>query len=421
MLTDKQIKAAAPKDKPYRLADGQGLHLQVMPAPKKGENGREAKASKLWRYRYEFGGKEKMLALGKYPDVSLSQARAAREAARALLRQGRDPSAERMLQKASDAVAAVTTFEAVARDWFAVRSPTWVPKHAVICMNSLEGDVFPVIGRIPVRDITAPMVLALLRKIEARGAADVAKRVRQRMSAIFVHAIASGQGDTDPAAVVAPALVTPQKTRRPAVATIEEARQVLRDVEERSAKPLSLLAHRLVALTAVRVGEAGQAEWSEFEGLNGAEPRWRIPAARMKMRRDHLVMLAPQAVELLRLAHPLSGRSRFVFPNARRPSAGFANTLLADLLLRAGYEGRHVPHGWRATFSTILNERFPQDRGVIDLMLAHEGKGAIEAAYNRATHDMRKRELWAAWANMLLEGATPAEALLSRVAVQQAA
>jgi len=169
MLTDKQIRAAAGRDKAYRLADGQGLHLQVMPASAK-----DGRVSKLWRYRYEFAGTEKMLALGKYPGVSLAGAREARDVARALLKQGRDPSAERMLRKAGAAASAENTFEAVARDWFAVRSPTWVPRHATICMNSLEGDVFPVLGRIPIREITAPMVLNLLRKIEERGAADVA-------------------------------------------------------------------------------------------------------------------------------------------------------------------------------------------------------------------------------------------------------
>ena len=402
MLTDKQAKAAKGQDRAYRLPDGQGLHLQVTP------NG-----SKLWRYRYEFGGREKMLSFGAYPDVSLADARARRDTARQLLREGRDPSMERKRRRVEAVLAQQDTFEALAREWHAHMAPQWVAGHAQACIRNLEKDVFPVIGSLPVKEINARMVLSVLRDIEKRGSPALAHRTRGRISAAFVYAIASGRADTDPAAIIASALKPITSERHPAITDLDQLREMLRRVDVQGARAHTKICLRLLALTAVRRNEVVAAEWAEFEGLDGPEPTWRIPAARMKMRRDHVVPLAAQAVEALAALRPLTGRGKHLFPSDKHPREAMSGTTIGLVFKRAGYDEIHVPHGWRASFSSIMNETFPQDRAVIDLMLAHSPKDRVEAAYNRAQHMPRRRELAQAWADMLLEGAMSGHDLVS--------
>ena len=202
------------------------------------------------------------------------------------------------------------------------------------------------------------------------------------------------------------------KGRQPAVTELAEARAVLARAEAQPAHPLTRLALRLLALTAVRPGEIRGAAWAEFEGLDGAEPLWRVPAERMKARREHLVPLARQAVAALEAARPLSGRGPLVFPSARHAHRPMSENAIGYLLNRAGYHHRHVPHGWRATFATVMNERHRHDRQVIDLMLAHAPRDKTEGAYNRAAHLARRRELAQAWADLLLEGAPKAAELV---------
>jgi integrase len=399
MLTAAAARAAKPKERAYKLTDGGGLHLFVTPA-----------GSKLWRLRYEIRGKEKLLSLGPYPEVGLAQAREGRSAAKALLRAGRDPMVEKKAQRAATADAA-GSFEAIARDWHARQAPTWTERHSADVLGSLERDVFPRLGALPIRAITPPMVLGVLRSIEGRPAPETARRVRQRISAVFVYAIASGLGETDPAAVVKGAMAPLAKGRQPAITELAEAREVLARVEAMPAHPVTKLANRLLALTVVRPGEIRSARWGEFEGLDGPAPLWRVPAERMKMGREHLVPLACQAVEVLQAARRLTGRGPLVFPNARHAHRPMSENAIGYLLNRAGYHGRHVPHGWRATFSTVMNERHRADRRVIDLMLAHAPDDKTEAAYNRASHLERRRELAQLWADMLLEGAAGAAAL----------
>lgn len=216
MLTDTAIRKAKPEDKPYRLSDSGGLVLQISPS-----------GGKLWRYRYRFDNKEKMLALGQYPDVSLADARAARDKAKADLKVGRDPSAVKKLQKHTSISEAGDTFESIAREWFDLQKPMWVKRHAKKVLESFELHVFPILGALPIRSITPPEVLAILRKIEARPAIDTARRVRQRMSAVFVYAIASGRAENDPAAIVQGAMAPLKKGRQPAITDIEKAREIL--------------------------------------------------------------------------------------------------------------------------------------------------------------------------------------------------
>jgi integrase len=392
VLSDARVKAAKPKDRAYKLTDGGGLVLFIAPI-----------GSKLWQLRYTFQGKEKLLSLGPYPNVSLANAREQREAAKALLRSGKDPSLEKKLRRAAGAGHVAGSFEAIARDWHTRNTPTWTERHAKDVLDSLEADVFPVLGQLPVNEITPPMVLGVLRAIEARPALETARRVRQRISAVFVNAIALGIGTSGPAAIVKGAMAPMVKGRQLAITELVEARKVLAAAEAIAAHPTTKLANRLLALTVVRPGELRAARWGEFEELDGPEPLWGVPAERMKMKREHLVPLSGQAVAVLAAIRPLTGRNPFVFPSTRHAHHPMSENAIGYLLNRAGYYSRHVPHGWRATFSSIMNERHRADRHVIDLMLAHAPQDRTEAAYNRAVP--RRRERAQEWADTLLEGA----------------
>jgi integrase len=408
VLTDVQIRKAKPRDRDYRMPDGGGLHLFV-----------RTTGAKLWRMRYEVdGGKEKTLSFGAYPEISLADARERRDDARALLREGRDPAAEK--KRARSGPAEGETFAAVAREWFNLQRSTWTERHAQDVLTTFERDVFPALGSRPLRSIEAPEVLALLRAIEARPAIETARRTRQRISAVFVFAIASGRASADPAAAVQKALAPLVKGRQPAIKDLARAREMLAKVEAEAAHPVTKLAHRLLALTAMRPGPLATTPWAELRGLDRDAPLWIVPAARMKLRlhhkgdeaRDHLMPLAHQAVDVIEAVATLTARSPFVFPNARHAHKPMSENAIGYLLNRAGYHARHVPHGWRTTFSTVMNERHRADRAIIDMMLAHVSKDRVEGAYNRADYLDRRRELAQEWADLLLEGMPPAVALL---------
>ena len=403
MLTDTKARQAKPSAKPYKLNDSNGLHLFVTPA-----------GGKIWRCRYELQGKEKTLVIGRYPDISLADARLARDGARTTRRAGRDPAEVRREEAAAKAEANFHTFERVAREWHAQNVPNWRDRHADDVIRSLERDIFPTLGAVPIHTITPRMVLAALRPIEQRPAVETAHRVRQRMSAVFLHAIASGICETDPAAIVANALKSIIKARQPAVTDLDGVREILGKAEAIPAHPATRLALRLMALTAVRGGEIRGATLAEFEGLDGPEPIWRIPAGRMKSDREHVIPLAKQAVETIRAAQSLlSPRAPLLFPSVRHAHRPMSENAVGYLLNRAGYHGRHVPHGFRSAFSTVMNEKYRDDRALIDLMLSHAPKDRVEAAYNRAAHMERRRELAQIWADMLMEGMPSAASLLS--------
>jgi integrase len=409
-LTDAKVRNAKPKAVPYYLSDGRGLSLYVSTA-----------GSRLWRYRYRFGGKPKTMTFGEYPGLSLALARERHAIARQALRDGRDPAIDRRDDRDAKAKSAADTFERVAREWHSMTKSRWTDVHSGNVLDSLERDVFPSLGDKPLRDITPAMVIEALRAVEARSAFETARRIRQRMSMVFGYAVAGGRCDADPAAIVEQALAPlPPKGRQPAVKTLEEARQVLVATASIPASPITKLALRFLALTAVRPGTLASTPWSEFEALDEVKPVWRIPAARMKLKkafkddkaRDHVVPLPPSAVEILKTLRPLTGRTPFLFPNDRHVRKPMSENALSYLLKRAGYSGTHVPHGWRSTFSTVMNERRPRDRAIIDLMLAHVPKDVIEAAYNRAEYLERRREIAEDWAAILLKGLPPASELL---------
>lgn len=407
MLTDAQARKAPAKDRDYKLADANGLHLFVTRS-----------GSKSWRMKYRFAGKEKRLTFGLYPEVSLSEARDRRDAARRLIRDNIDPALEKQRGKLAVAAQAEQTFEKLARQWHENVKSCWSEVHAADVLRSLERDIFPEIGSVPIAQLDTQLVLAALRKIENRGSIETARRCRQRMSAVFGYGLSEGHCTSDPAAAVTKAMKPlPKKGRQPALTDLDAVRKVLIAAEEAAASPVTKLASRLLALTAVRPGVVLGAGWSEFEDLDGAEPLWRIPAARMKLKLerkdeeqfDHLVPLPPQAVDVINAVRRLTGRSPFVFPNMRHSHKPMSENAIGYLYNRVGFHGQHVPHGWRAAFSTIMNERAeragrPTDGRVIDLMLAHMPKEKVEAAYNRAAFMDRRREIAQEWADILSEG-----------------
>lgn len=385
-----------------------------------------ASGFKSWRWKYRFAGKEKRLTFGAYPEVTLAAARVKRDDAASLLREGTDPAIDRKQRKAALVVESANTFETIARSWHETQAPRWTATHAADVLTSLENDVFPVIGKLPITSITAPMVLNIIRAIEARPAIETARRVRQRMSAVFVFAIASGipSLDQDPAAVVKGALKPLKKGRQPAFRDLDPARELLRKVEAEPAHPVTKLASRLLALTIVRPGVLRHAAPEEFEDLDGEEPLWRIPAGKMKLLADlkedaafeFLVPLSTQAVDVVRVALRLAGNGPFLFPGTRHAHRPMSENAIGYMYNRTNFRGRHVPHGWRATFSTVMNEIAeregrPEDRPIIDLMLAHKPEG-VEGIYNRAAYMPRRREIAQAWSDMLLEGFAAAEELL---------
>jgi integrase len=415
MLTDVQARKAAPQDRSYKLADEKGLYLYITKS-----------GSKSWRMKYRHAGQEKRLTFGLYPDVSLAEARDRRDEARRLLRDNIDPALEKRKAKLVVLAQAGQTFEKVARQWHDNVKGTWSEVHANDVMNSLVRDIFPEIGSTPIALVTTPMVLAAVQRIEKRGSIETARRCRQRISAVFGYGLSQGICEGDPAAVITKALKPlPKKGRQPAIVSLEPVRAVLIAAEDAAASPVTKLASRLLALTAVRPGVVLGARWEEFEDLDGDKPIWRIPAARMKLRLDrkdevafdHIVPLAPQAVDVIRVVRRLTGRSPFVFPNQRHSHRPMTENAIGYLYNRVGFHGQHVPHGWRAAFSTIMNEKAERegrltDSKVIDAMLAHVPKEKVEAAYNRASFTDRRREIALEWADMLCEGLNRAEDLL---------
>lgn len=416
MLTDAKVRTAKPRPKAYKIADANRLFLMVTPS-----------GGKLWRWNYEYDGKNKTMAFGAYPLISLADAREKRDEAYFILCEGHDPSVVKRLKIEANIEAGRRTFERVAREWYENAKAQWATIHASDVIRSLERDVFPTIGSLPIAQLTPPLILGVLREIETRGAIETAKRVRQRISAVFVYAIAQGIAASDPAEKLGAVLKPLRKGRQPAITEIVPLRKMILAAEEDNARPITRLGLRMLALTAVRPSELRGAEWAEFEDLDGKLPLWRIPSTRMKgdlgrkeeINGDHLVPLTPQALAVLRAIWPLTGGGPLVFPSNRHPHRPMSENAIGYLLNRAGYHGHHVPHGFRAAFSTIMNEWVerngdPHDRKVIDLMLAHMPKDKVEGAYNRAAYMPRRRELAEIWAKMLSEGLPDPVALIAR-------
>lgn len=415
LLTAVAVSKALPKERAYKLSDGGGLVLDI-----------PAQGNKRWRWRYRFDGKEKMLSLGVYPAVSLEQARRRRDEAKALLTNGTDPSAARQAAKAdkvqAEQVATLLasgeplpgTFEAVARDWLAVQRDGWAPSYHVKVEARLANHVFPYIGNLQAADVAPPDLLAVLRRVEARGTVESAGRVRETCSQVFRFAVAEGRITSNPARDLAGALKTHVTKHIPAITEPLRFGELLRAIDAYRGTPVVRAALQLAALVFLRPGsELREAKWSEF-GLDAAV--WLVPAERLKRRKagklhgpPHLVPLSRQAVAILRDLHLLTGRGDHVFPGVRHRNEPMSLNTLNAALDAMGFTGdEHRAHGFRASARTMLHERLNYPPEVIEAQLAHSVPDALGRAYNRTQHADQRRDMlqaWADWLDRLREGA----------------
>ncbi len=366
-LTDTRCRTAKPEHKPFKLTDEKGLYLLVQP------NG-----AKYWRMKYRLQGREKLLALGVYPDVSLKDAREGRDKAKALLKDRIDPIADRRAQIRVVQAEQENTFEAIAREWLESRSNGWTKDHSARVLQSLLADIFPAIGARPIAELSASELLTALRNIEARGSLELAARVLQRCSSVFRYAIATGRCERNPASDLRGALKTAKKENYAAL-DASELPEYLKKLADYDGHVQTKLALRLLALTFVRTGELRGAQWPEFD-LEAAE--WRIPAERMKMKAAHIVPLSSQAIEVLEQLRALNGYSKWVFPNQANPAKCMSENTMLYALYRMGYHSRATGHGFRTTASTILNETgFRAD--AIERQLAHVEPNKVRGAYKQ--------------------------------------
>jgi len=387
-LTDATVKNAHAKEKQYTLYDEKGLFLLVLP------NG-----SKLWRWKYRVDGKEKRLSLGVYPEVSLKAARETRDAHRVALKAGTDPSAAKKVEKAEER-AQGETFELVAREWHKKFLPGWTPGHAARILVSLEKDAFPWLGVIPIHELTAPQVLAVARRVESRGALETAHRLVGNIGQVCRYAVACGMAESDPTASLRGALPPAIAQHHATLTQPHEVGALLRAIDGYSGSFVVKCALRILPYVFTRPGELRGMEWSELE-LEGPSPTWTIPPARMKMRRKHLVPLAPQVVAILKELKPMTGSGRLAFPGERTKERPISDGTLSAALRRLGYSNEELtPHGFRAMASTMLNEMgWPADH--IERQLAHAEQSKVRAAYNHAQHLPERRKMMLKWADYL--------------------
>jgi integrase len=389
-LSDAKARNAKPKHKPYKLSDGEGLFLVVMP------NG-----SKYWRLRYFIGDKEKLLALGVYPDIDLAEARQRRGQARRALATGKDPAESKKEAKRLAIVKNANSFETIAREWLEKRKHEWSSITYDVKLQRLERYILPRLGPMPIADITPPEVLAMLRAVEDKGALDTARRVMQICAQVFMYAIATGRAQRNPVPDLRGALKTPIVNHRSYLQE-SELPIYLKRLEAYDGHPQTKLALRFLLLTFVRTTELRAAEWTE---IDWHKAEWRIPAERMKMKEQHIVPLSSQAVTALREAEMHSGTRRHVFPNQHNPATFMSENTMLYALYRMGYHSRATGHGFRSTASTILNEHgFRAD--VIERQLAHSERNNVRAAYNHAQYLAERREMMQWWADFLDELAT---------------
>ncbi len=379
MLTDTQVRAARATENPYKLADSRGLYLQVNP------NG-----GRYWRFNYRFNGKQKTLALGTYPDVSLARARERHYEARRELAEGIDPGAAKQ--------ALSRDFETVARAWLAHWRPGRSERYVDYVVTRLEGDIFPGIGARPVAELTAAEFRDAVRKVERRGASEIARRLLQNCGQIMRYAVANDLAPRNPVAEVKPSVILKARKKRnyPRV-TARELPDLLRAIDGYAGGEHTRLALQLMALTFVRTSELIGARWPEFDLKDS---RWDIPAERMKMKTPHVVALSKQAQAILERLQAISFDREFVFPGDLNPHKPMSNNTLLFALYRMGYRSRMTGHGFRGVASTILHEQgWPHEH--IELQLAHQERNAVSAAYNHALYLEPRAKMMQAWADHL--------------------
>lgn len=387
-LTDTAVRNAKPTEKTARLFDAGGLYLEVAP------NG-----GKWWRLKYRYSGKEKRLALGVYPTITLKEARERRDIAKKQLADGIDPSEHRKAVKATKSEQTANSFEVVAREWFAKFEPTWTAGHSEKIIRRLERDVFPWIGSRPVAQLKAPELLGCLHRIEERSAVETAHRALQNCGQVLRYAIATGRAERDISADLRGALPPVKPTHHAAITDPKQIGELMRAIDGYSGTLVTKCAMQLAPLVFLRPGELRQAEWSEMD-LDKAE--WNIPAGRMKMREPHLVPLAPQAIAILREIHALTGHGRYVFPSARTGERPMSNNAVLAALRRMGYAKEEMSgHGFRAMARTILDEVLGVRPDFIEHQLAHAVRDPNGRAYNRTAHLAERRKMMEQWADYL--------------------
>jgi integrase len=387
-LSDIQVKNTKPKEIDYKLADGGGLYLLVTTT-----------GGKLWRMDYRFSDKRKTASFGAYPAITLADARQRREDAKKLLASDVDPGETKKAQKSAQGEQDANTFEVIAREWHSKYSHTWVPSHALHKLERLEKNVFPWIGRRPIKELTAPDVLAVLRRMESRNVLDTAHRVRFECGAIFRYAVATGRADRDPVADLKGALPPVKNGHHAAPTDPKDVAPLLRAIDEFQGSFVVKCALQLAPLLFVRPGELRAAEWSEFD-FEKAE--WNIPAEKMKMKVAHLVPLSRQTLKVLDELKPLTGHSRYVFPCHRSPLRCMSENAVNAGLRRMGFEKSEITgHGFRAMARTILDEVLQVRPDFIEHQLAHAVKDPNGRAYNRTAHLVERKKMMQTWADYL--------------------
>jgi integrase len=387
---DVKFRNAKPLETPYKLGDALGLYLLVNPS-----------GAKYWRLKYRLEGKEKLLAVGVYPEVTLETARERRDAARELVAKGIDPvQANKDEQLARDAVT-VNTFELIAREWWDNWKGGRTERHAHYVLRRLEADVFPAIGKKPIATVRPRDVIAIARNIEKRGALDIAKRALETIGQVFRYAIQTERTDTNPSANLSGVVKGGIKTNY-ARLTEKELPELMGKIKSYDGALVTRIALQLMAITFVRTSELIAARWDEFDFDRN---QWRIPAERMKMREPHIVPLTTQALALLQELKVISGHSVLLFPGERDHAKPMSNNTLLFALYRMGYHSRMTGHGFRGIASTQLHE-MGFDHNHIELQLAHKERNAVSAAYNHATYLPQRAKMMQHWADYLDQVAT---------------
>jgi integrase len=385
-LTDAKVRTAKPKDKPYKLTDERGMYLYIAPG-----------GGKLWRFNYAFDGKQKTLAIGPYPEITLADARERREQARKLLANGIDPGTVKKAQKATRLERAANSFEVLAREWYEKQTGTWSDSHGIRILRRFERDVFPLIGGLPVADITAPILLEAIRKIEARGAIETAHRAMQNCGQVFRYAIATGRADRDPTPDLRGALSPVQATHFAAVTEPIEAGKLLRLLDTYNGGYTVRAALKLAPLFFVRPGELRNARWADVD-LEAGEWRYIVP----KTRTAHIVPLSTQAVAILTELKPHTEHSEYVFPGGRSPLKAMSENAVLAAMRDLGITADTMSgHGFRAMARTMLDEVLGFPPHIIEQQLAHAVKDPLGRAYNRTAHLPERKKMMQAWSDYL--------------------
>lgn len=376
-LNARQVDTAKPKDKPYKLADGGGLYLLVNP------NG-----ARYWRLKYRVAGKEKLLALGVYPDVTLADARAKRDEAKRGIAGGIDPNEAKREEKIAREANVRNTFQEIACEWHSSKLYKWSEGYASDIMEAFNKDVFPYIGKKPIAEIKPLELLNVLRRMEGRGATEKAKKVRQRCGEVFRYAIVTGRAEYNPAPDLTSAMQGQESKHYPFLNT-SELPTFFEALSGYSGSMLVVLAARLLIITGLRTGELRGAMWQEIDADAAV---WEIPAERMKMRRPHIVPLSLQAQAIIMRIREMTGRYPYIFPGRNDPRKTMSEASINQVFKRIGYAGRVTGHGFRHTMSTILHEQ-GYNTAWIETQLAHVDKNSIRGTYNHAQYLDGRREM----------------------------